>query len=63
MYLYRISAPIAVCKSDNRPASDVVHSASEPMARWGLQQWAVEKVEKVVDQEASEVSSKERVFI
>jgi hypothetical protein len=64
MYSHRLSAPMAasVRKSDNHPASDVVRPASEPMARWGLQQWAVEKVEKVVDQEASEVSSKEGGF-
>jgi hypothetical protein len=61
-YSHRLSAPIAVRKLDNRLVSDVVRPALEPMARWGLQQWAVEKVEKFVDQEASEGSSKEGVF-
>jgi hypothetical protein len=32
MYSHRLSAPIAVRKSDNRPASDVVRPAQEPMA-------------------------------
>src|SRR5882724_9264508 len=59
MYVSRYSVPKAVRSSANRPANEVKHPDEKKMARWGLQQWAICKVEKIVDHEAELVSSKE----
>jgi hypothetical protein len=59
MYASRYSAPKAVRSSANRLASEVKRPDEKMMARWGLQQWAIRKVEKIVDREAELVSSKE----
>jgi len=58
MYASRYSAPKAVRSSANRPANEVKRP-DEKKARWGLQQWAIRKVEKIVDREAELMSSKE----
>ena len=51
------SAPTPVRNTNNRAASTVVRPDPKPMAQWSLQQWAIEKVERVVDKEADAVSS------
>src|ERR1700683_249093 len=59
MYASRYSTPKAVRQSAHRSASEAKRRDKETMARWGLEQWAIEKVEKLVDEEAEMVSSKE----
>jgi hypothetical protein len=52
------SAPKAIRDSVNRRASEAKRSDKTKMARWGLQEWAINKVEKIVESEAETVSSK-----
>jgi len=59
MYASRYSTPKAVRQSANRSASEAKRRDKEMMARWGLEQWTIEKVEKLVDEEAEMVSLKE----
>ena len=58
----KYSAPTPVWNTSSRAASTVVRPDPKPMARWSLQQWAIEKVEQVVDKEADAVSSKSGGF-
>ncbi|THH04412.1 hypothetical protein EW146_g10186 [Bondarzewia mesenterica] len=59
MYSSKYSAPLIPRNSKNRSASEVEHRDETIMARWRLRQWAIEKVEKVIEKEAEAVSSKE----
>ncbi|KAH9841778.1 uncharacterized protein C8Q71DRAFT_738749 [Rhodofomes roseus] len=58
MYSSRYSAPIPVRDSPRRPGHEAPRPDAKKMARWGLREWAVEKVEDIVDEEAEDVTSK-----
>jgi hypothetical protein len=55
MFSSKYSAPTPVRNTSSRAASTVVRPDPKPMARWSLQQWAIEKVEQVVDKEVDAV--------
>jgi hypothetical protein len=62
MFSNKYSAPTAVRNTSNQAVSSVVHPDPKPMAQWSLQQWAIEKVERVVDKEADVVPLKSGDF-
>lgn len=59
MYSNRDSAPKAArTRTADKPASEKSRSDPKPMARWSLKEWAIQKVERIVDKEAKEISGK-----
>jgi len=63
IYTHRYSKPKQLRASHNRPAHDVERTDLESKAQWRLEQWAIGKVEAIVDAEAVVMSRKDAGFL